>query len=182
MLVKAKDEYAIVLDFLPFGKGVERRGQPIAQLIGEKYFSLLEVGVKEGVTLKPFDRVYIGDQKREHVKFIKDRISYDELTSVAKSNLEAALEKIVSDERVVEFFNKAPPINPRMHSLELLRGIGKKTLMKIVAERSKKPFESIEDIVNRTSINNPKRLFIERVLDELSRKDRYNFIVGVEIK
>ena len=51
----------------------------LAQVIGEKYFNLLEVVIKEGVALKPKDKIYIGEGKREEVKYIKGKIKYDEL-------------------------------------------------------------------------------------------------------
>lgn len=41
-----RDENVIVLDFLPRGHSIGRQ-EPIAQVIGEKYFSLLEVVVKK---------------------------------------------------------------------------------------------------------------------------------------
>jgi len=50
-----KDDYLIVLDFLPYGKPGDRRAEPIAQGIGEQYFNLLEVVIKEGIHLKPKD-------------------------------------------------------------------------------------------------------------------------------
>ncbi|MEM5880983.1 MAG: DUF655 domain-containing protein [Candidatus Aenigmatarchaeota archaeon] len=181
MLIKVKDENAIVLDFLPFGKGIERKGSPIAQVIGEKFFSLLEVGIRENVTVKPFDKVYIGSEKREHVKFIKDRINYNQLTSLAKTNLDIVLDNIITDEKILEFFNKAPSISTRLHSIELLKGIGKKTLLVILNERSKMPFKDIEDLKKRTGIANPKKIIKERIIDELKEVDRYKFFVGVQI-
>ncbi|MCS7123503.1 MAG: DUF655 domain-containing protein [Candidatus Aenigmarchaeota archaeon] len=181
MLIKMKDEYGIVLDFLPFGKGIERKKQPIAQIVGEKFFTLLEVGIRENVVVKPFDRVYIGDEKRDQVKFVKGRISYDDLTSIAKNNLETILDSLVTNEKIVEFFNKAPPISTRLHSIELLKGIGKKTLNIILEERRKTPFKDIEDLEKRSGIKNPKKIIKERILDELKNIDKYKFFVGVQL-
>jgi len=50
-----------------------RVSQPVSQVIGEEYFSLLEVIVREDAHLKVGQRVYIGDGKRNEVKFIKRR-------------------------------------------------------------------------------------------------------------
>jgi putative nucleotide binding protein len=57
-----RDENVVVLDFLPRGHSTGRL-EPIAQVIGDKYFSLLEVVVKQGVMMKAGDRTYIGDSK-----------------------------------------------------------------------------------------------------------------------
>ena len=80
----AKDDFIVVLDFMPHGKPTDRRAEPVAQGIGEKFFNLLEVSVKDGLALKPKDRIYIGEEKREEVKYIRGRISYSELTNYAK--------------------------------------------------------------------------------------------------
>jgi len=69
-----KDENVIVLDFLPRGHATGRQ-EALAQVIGEKYFSLLEVVVRKGAILKPGDKAYIGDAKRDHIDHIKRRVT-----------------------------------------------------------------------------------------------------------
>ena len=64
----AKDDFLIVLDFLPTGKGGDRRSEPVAQGIGDKFFSLLEIVMKEGIKIKPKERVYIGEADRKVVQ------------------------------------------------------------------------------------------------------------------
>ncbi len=179
----AKDEYAIVLDFLPHGKPTQRKAEPLAQVIGEKYFNLLEVVIKEGVVLKPKDKIYIGEGKREEVKYIKGKIKYDELTGFAKRSLEEVLPKLieVNEKRLVNFFNNALPITTRLHSLELLPGIGKKHLWRVIRERKKKPFESFEDLKKRVEmLPDPRKMIFKRILDELQEKDRHRIFVGVD--
>ena len=176
-----KDDYLIVLDFLPYGKPGDRKAEPIAQGIGDKYFNLLEVVVKEGLQLKPKDRVYIGPEKREEVKYIKGRIRYEDLTTLAKENLKEVLNEIVErdEKRFVDFFNKAGPITTRLHSLELLPGIGKKHMWEIIQERKKKLFESFEELQKRIPmLPNPKRIIVERILEELQNKDRHRLFVA----
>ena len=129
MRMVAKDEYAVVLDFLPLGKIGERRSEPIAQVIGEKFFNLLEVGVREGIEVKVGEKVYIGPEKREKIRYIKRKITYDELTNLAKKNLKVVLEELVKEELIVNFFNKSVPLSARFHMMELLPGIGKKILV-----------------------------------------------------
>lgn len=177
-----KDEYVIVLDFLSAGKAADRRAEPVAQVIGEKFFNMLELAIKDGVVLKPRDRVYIGEDKRDQVKYIRGRINYEDLTSYAKAELEAIVTDMVnSDEkRFVDFFNVSGPITTRLHSLELLPGIGKKHMWDIINERKKKPFETFTEVQQRIEmLPDPKRIVIKRILDELEGKDRYRLFVAV---
>ena len=177
----AKDEFLIVLDFLRTGKPGDRRAEPVAQGVGEKYFSLLEIVLKEGVTVKIKDKVYIGEGKRDQVKYIRSKIAYEELTSYGKDVLEEVVNEIVSKEerRFVELFNKSSALSTRMHSLELLPGIGKKHLWDIIVERKKKPFETFEEIKERIPmVGDPKRMVIKRIMDELQGKDRHQLFVS----
>ncbi|MEM2111126.1 MAG: DUF655 domain-containing protein [Candidatus Bathyarchaeia archaeon] len=167
------EEYAYVLDYLPFGKpGLRTKFRPeaVVQLIGESYFTLLEATVKAGVTLKPLDRVYVGKEARKEITYIIGRIGYPELTANAKTELETVIEKIVlnREQWFVNFFNTAKPVTPRMHSLELIPGIGKKYMWRILDEREKKPFESFEDLQKRVNIASPAKLITKRVFEELS--------------
>lgn len=168
------EDYAIILDYLPLGRPDDERPlykrEPIAFGIGEKYFTLIELIPKKGVELKPYERVYIGKEKRNKIEYIKRRITYDELSAAAKSELPYVVEKIVeqNEKTFVDFFNKAGPITTRFHSLELLPGIGKKLMWEILEEREKKPFESFKDIEERVkTIPDPKKLIVKRILLEL---------------
>ncbi|MEM1989229.1 MAG: DUF655 domain-containing protein, partial [Candidatus Bathyarchaeia archaeon] len=71
----------------------------------------------------------------------------------------------------VNFFNTSKPVTPRMHSLELIPGIGKKYMWKIIEERGKKPFESFQDLQRRTGVPNPVKLIVKRIIEELSSSD-----------
>lgn len=176
-----RDEYGVILDFLPRGKPSDRRMEPIAQVIGDRYFTLLEVVIKEGVEVKPGEKIYIGEGKWDKVKYIKGRIRYEELTNFSRNGIESILQKIVEDEekRFVDFFNKAMPLSARAHMLELLPGIGKKHLWSIIKERKKKPFESFEDLRKRVEmLPDPKKMIVKRILEELEGKDRYRLFVG----
>lgn len=177
----AKDEFLIVLDFLSAGKPGDRRAEPVAQGMGDKFFSLLEIVIKEGITVKPKERVYIGEAKREQVKYIRNKITFKDLTGFAKDMVEEVITEIVtSDEkRFVDFFNKAVALTTRMHSLELLPGIGKKHLWTIIAERKKKPFETFEEVRTRIPmVGDPRRMVIKRIMEELHEKDRHQLFVS----
>lgn len=179
---KRYEEYAYVLDFLPHGRpGVRVTGRAgyragaLVQLVGEEFFTLLEALVKEGVTLKPHDRVYVGKEAREEITYIIGRIGYDELTAAAKMELPSVISRIVLNREkwFVNFFNTAQAVTPRMHALELIPGIGKKYMWQVIRERERKPFESFEDLQNRTQIPNPVKLLTKRILEELSGESKY---------
>jgi len=177
------EEHAYVLDFLPHGHPLEStplfRREPIAQVIGESYFTLLEVVPKPGVYLYPGERVFIGKGERDKIARVRRRISYDNLTISARDELPGVLEVIVSkqEKRFVEFFNNAGAITTRLHALQLLPGIGRKLLWIILDERKRKPFESFEDIRKRAKIPDPKKLIIKRIIMELSGDDKYKLFV-----
>lgn len=176
-----KDEYVIVLDFLLHGKPGDRRAEPLAQVVGEKFFNLLEIVVKENINLKPRDRVYIGEEKREQVKYIRGRINYGDLTSFAKNELESVIVELIErdEKRFIDFFNKAGPITTRFHSLELLPGIGKKHLWSIIEQRKKKAFENFKDLQSRVEmLPDPKKMILKRIFNEFEGKDRYRIFVA----
>lgn len=176
-----KDEYAIILDFLPHGKPGDRKAEPVAQVMGERLFTLLEVVIKEGKEVKVGDRIYIGEGKWDVVKYIRGRIKYSDLTSFAKSELERVIQDLVSknEDRFVNFFNKSMPLTTRSHSLELLPGIGKKHLWEILTQRKIEPFKSFEDLQKRVEmLPDPKRMIVKRIISELEEKDRYKLFVG----
>ena len=180
----AKDDYVVVLDFLSQGKPQDRKGEPLAQAIGEKFFNLLEVIIKDQLPIKPKDRLYIGEEKREEVKYIRGRINFGDLTSFAKGNLEEIISELIdkNEKRFVEFFNKSGSITTRIHTLELLPGIGKKHMWQIIDERKKKKFESFKELQERIEmLPDPKRMVIRRIIDELEGKDNYRIFVSSEI-
>jgi len=179
---KQYEERAYVLDFLlhgrpgfrPTGRAGYRAGALI-QCIGEEFFTLLEALVKEGLMLKPGDRVYVGKDARDEVTYIIGRIGFDELTAAAKAELSPTISKIVSVREAwfVNFFNTARAITPRMHALELIPGIGKKYMWQVINEREKKPFASYEDIMKRTELPSPVKLITKRVMEELEGESKY---------
>ncbi len=171
-----REEYALVLDFLSSGKSFSGRSEPLAQLIGEEWFTLLEAVPKPGASLKAGERVYIGKDEREKVSLIKSRISVDELTQTAKNELPNMVMRIVKEreKKFVDVFNNAGPLNIREHSLELLPGIGKKHLEAILKARGEKKFESFKDITERVSLmQDPAKLITDRIVNELHGTERF---------
>ena len=171
-----KEDYAIVLDYLPNGYASAFKKESLAQAIGTQMFTLLELVPKPECKLLPKEKVYIGQDKREKVQYIKGRIEYNKLTATAKNELNIVLEEIIQEQEphFVEFFNKAGSISVRQHSLELLPGIGKKHMWDILAQREKKPFANFADIAERVKLMpNPKKVVMDRIIDELSSDSKY---------
>ena len=181
---KRYEYYAYVLDYLPTGnpsdKHPQHRARPLLQLIGEDYFTLLEASPIHGQTFDIGERVYVGPDITLRVKVFKvdAEIEYDDLTSVARQYLPQVVEEIVkSKENVfVEFFNIAEPITIRFHSLELLPGIGKRILSRILEQRQERPFTSYEDIKSRVKID-PIKVLVERIVKELQGGEKYYLFV-----
>lgn len=183
-LGKRYEDYGIVLDFLPEGHPEDRKPprfqEPVMQLLGEDYLTLLEAAAKEGTNVSPHDRVYLGKEGREKVDRVKRRIDYNKLTSAAKAELPVAIERVIDEnnEKFLEFFNNASPVTSRYHQLELIPGIGKKLMWATIEEREKKDFESFEDLKERVkSFPDPKEVLAKRIEKELRGEDKYSLFV-----
>ncbi len=184
LVEKKYEDFAIVLDFLPQGSPSDTRPihlrEPVAQVIGTGFFTLLEVVPLKGVTLQPQEKINIGKEGRDKVERIRRRIGYGDLTAAAKAELPAVIEKIIEEapEKYVEFFNRAGPVTTRFHQLELIPGIGKKLMWAILEERNKKPFSDFKDLEERVKgLANPKSLIAKRIEMELQGVDKYNLFV-----
>ncbi len=182
--IEKYEDYAYILDFLPYGHVDDKRPlhkrEPLAQVIGERYFTLLELSIKKDKNPLVMDRVYIGKGERDVVNRIKRKLRYEDLTPSAKKELPFVVEKIVRlrEQEFVEFFNKAGPITTKMHQLELLPGVGKKTMWAIIEERKKGPFKSFEDLSGRVKGVQPVKLIVGRILHEIQNPNtKYRIFV-----
>lgn len=170
---------AYVLDYLEMGNPsdihYEHRSQPYVQCLGTKYFSLLEATPLIGIKVEILEKVDLSYPSK--LKRII-HIAYSELTSVARTNLREAVRRIIiENEKVfVEFFNIAEPINIRLHSLELLPDIGKKTMNTILDTRRQSKFTSFSDLKKRVGID-PVNTLVERVMRELAGGEKYYLFV-----
>ncbi len=172
------EEYAYVLDFLPYGKSSDPRRQPVVQLIGEKFFTLLEAYPKMGANFSIGERVYVGKDEREKIGSIRGRVSFADLTSASKSSLRDVISNIIRkrEQEFIDFFNRCGPVNIRLHQLELLPGIGKRTMNAILEERGKRPFESFADIEKRIRITKLIDFLAQRIEEELHGSKYYLFV------
>ncbi len=179
------EEYAFILDNLKQGRASDHsfNRSPLVLGLGQSEFKLLEMIPKEGAIITVGDRVYIGKEleKRDKIMTVKRRIGYDELTSSAITELPFILENIVkeNEKKYVDFFNRADSINARMHTLELLQGLGNKTMWAIIDERKKKPFDSFKDLTERVkTIHHPEKMIALRIVEEISEKnEKYRIFV-----
>jgi putative nucleotide binding protein len=186
---KKYEDRAIVLDFLPQGSPTDPRPihlrEPVAQVLGTSFFTLLEVIPVKGASFQPQERINIGKESREKVERIRRRIGYEDLTAAARAELPAAIESLIeeSPERFVEFFNKAGPLTTRFHQLELVPGIGKKLMWSILEERDKNPFSDFADLEARVKgLLNPKSLITKRIEMELQGVDKYRIFVRAPVR
>lgn len=183
------EEDVIILDYMPQGRNVPPYSkEPIAQVIGKLYFTLLEVVPKKDEAGKYVDLkadldnntpVYIGKGERDKIHFIKRRIVFTDLTSVAQAEVPVVVRNIVEadSQRFLDFFNKSQPITMRQHQLELLPKLGKKLMWEILSERNKSPFTGFDDIKNRVkNMPNPEEIILERIMQEIrGETKRYIF-------
>ena len=178
-----KEEHAIVLDFLPHGYPFANRpglSTPIVQALGKEHFVLLELVPKKEVGLQPNEEVYIGEGKRDQIHHINGRLDPEKLTSTAKAELEFVIKDIVknNEAKFIEFFNKAQPLSTRMHSIELVPGMGKKRMWEILEERRDKPFENFVDFKKRVKLlPDPEKAIIRRIIDEITIPQKHYLFV-----
>jgi putative nucleotide binding protein len=169
------EDYALVLDYLPQGLPTDKsfKKEPLVLAVGDSEFKLFELVPKADAIITIGDRVYIGKEpeQRDKIAHVKRRIGYDELTSAAQAELPYILLDIVNaqEERFIKFYNEAQSITTRFHMLELIPGLGKKTMWAIVEERKKGSFLNYADLAKRvTTVKQPQKLIAKRIEDELS--------------
>ncbi len=171
-----REEQAIVLDFLPYGKSGEAKREPLVQLLGVESFTLLEAVPKEGTSFNVGERVYVGKGDREKIERIRGRIKHGDLTNSAKTEVRRFILELVEEKEdyVVNFLNRAGPVSLRSHSLEHLPGVGKKHLSAILDAREKKPFQSFKDFNERVHhFGDVKEIIAERIVHELLGTAKY---------
>jgi putative nucleotide binding protein len=175
-----KEEYAIILEYLPNGYPLEKRMIPVIQAIGEKSLILLELVPRRGVELEIGERVYIGEGKREKIYYILGRLPREKITESAKYSLQEFTKRVVKEreKEFVDFFNTAEAINKRIHQIELIPGFGKKHMREILKQKEEKPFESFEEMKKRIqNLPDPAKAIEKRILQELTNFERYNFFI-----
>ena len=175
---RKKEQQAVVLDYLSRGyvKSDMSKfgGKPIAQAIGTEQFTLLELVPQRGVDLEIGDNVYIGGNRQERTKIhrVLGILPFERLTATSRIELDYTIRDIVesNEEKYVEFFNTTGAVSTRLHTLELIPGIGKKYMWDIINAREEKPFESFKDITERLpTLTDPAGMIVNRVKQELDK-------------
>lgn len=170
------EDYAWVIEYMPSGHADALRKEPAVQLLGVKFFTLLEATVNPASSIVLGQRVCVGKEGRQEVTHIKGRIRYEDLTNSAREFLPTMLKKAVAEREAdfVAFINNAKPISIRVHTLDLLPGIGKKNMETLLKEREAKPFESFAEIHKRVpSLADPAGVFVHRITSELMGAEKY---------
>jgi len=179
------EEFAIILSYNIQQRFIkEKRQQPYfpkvkeiySQAIGKDYYTLLELVSDPAIVLQRGEMVYIGKGSPK-IKRVSARLLYDELVDEAKIELDNALKILIkeNEKKFVDFFNNSGPLSPRVHAIEMLPRIGKKTVEKILNERMIKPFESFEDLKKRIGVSNLEEILFERLKLEITSKEKLNF-------
>jgi len=145
------------------------RGDTVIQSIGEAHFTLLEMIPHMGMKLIPQERVSIERNAKSKIDHVRRRIFYEDLVPESVTELPLVIEMLVTkhEHKYVQFFNESAPITTRMHSLQLLPGIGQTLMWAILEERKRDPFKSFDDIAARTKLQNPKKVITSRIIDEI---------------
>jgi putative nucleotide binding protein len=145
------------------------RGDTVIQGIGESHFTLLEMIPHRGMNPHPQERVSIERDAKSKIDHVRRRIFFEDLVPESVTELPLIIEMIVTkhERKFVQFFNEAAPLTTRMHSLQLLPGIGQTLMWAILEERKRDSFKNFADIAARTKLQNPKKVITSRIIDEL---------------
>ena len=171
------EDYAYVLDVLiegrPDGKRRFRR-EPIVYGLGIEEFKIFDMKPMPNAPISIGDRCYIGKEteERTQIDHVRARVNYKELTHTAQSELSFVLDEIVgeNEEKFINFYNHAGPISRRYHSLELIPGLGKKTMNQIVRNRPYTGFREMEKKI--PNFRNPEKFISQRIENENKETDQ----------
>ena len=180
---KKTESRVLVLDYLPEGKGFgqTKQREPIIQCIGTTWFTLLELAAERRSNFTQYEEYSLTeDREKSPIKQVKRRVTINDLTNTGYQSLEEAILKIINknEKRFVSFFNKAQPITNRIHSLQLIPGIGKKLMWEILAARKGMPFVSFSDIEERVKISDIRKMILNRVMQELEEDEKHRLFTA----
>lgn len=179
--VKNYEDTVRVLDFRTRQRSSTIHGRKgiILTTMGETKFTLLEVIGVEGATFEIGERIDVSRETRSKIDSVLGKLTYSRIPSNAKDEILGIVTDIVnnSEERFVKYINRAEPLTPRTHALEIIPGIGKQLLKTIVKERTSTPFVSYDDITERTGFKNPASRIVERIHDEITGVARMTIFV-----
>ena len=171
------EDYAYVLDVLTEGRLDSKRRfrrEPVVYGLGIEEFKIFDMKPVPGAAINIGDRSYIGKEteERTQIDHVRARVNYKELTHTAQSELGFVLDEIVreNEEKFIQFYNHAGPISRRYHSLELIPGLGKKTMNQIVKNRPYTSFREMEEKI--PNFRNPEKYISHRIENEIKETDQ----------
>lgn len=174
--VRNYEDTVRVLDFRTRQRSSTIRGRKgiILTTIGENKFTLLEVLGIEGATFEIGEKVDVSRETRSKIESVLGKLEYSRISSSAKDMINQTVRDIVmnTEDRFLSYINKAEPLTPRIHALEIIPGVGKHLLKAIINERNNRAFESYTDIEERTGFKDPSSRIIQRIIDEITGKTR----------
>jgi len=175
------EEYAYVLDFNERGKSITVRGRQgiIITAIGADRLTLLEVLGVPNSTFEVGEKIFIGKEGRTKVLSVLGKMDYERISTPAQTELPGVVEKIVSEneKKFVDYLNNAQPLTPRIHTLELIPGVGKTYMKAMLEERDKRKFDNFEDLQQRIGFKEPVKQITKRILEEIMGETRMNLFV-----
>ncbi len=165
-----------MLDFVARRKSstVPGREGTIITALGENRLTLLEILGMPNTTFEIGELIYIGKEGRTKVLSVLGKITYDKISVTAKNELGSIVEKIVTknEKKFIDYLNNAHPLTPRIHTLELIPGIGKTYMKLILTEIKKKKFIDFNDLQERVGFKEPIKNITKRIIDEITGKTR----------
>ena len=171
------EDYAYVLDVLTEGRPDSKRRfrrEPVGYGLGIEEFKIFDMKPVFGAAINIGDRCYIGKEteERTQIDHVRARVNYKELTHTAQSELGFVLDEIVreNEKKFIQFYNHAGPISRRYHSLELIPGLGKKTMNLIVKNRPYTSFREMEEKI--PNFRNPEKYISHRIENEIKETDQ----------
>jgi len=175
------EEYAYVLDFITRGKSTTVRGRDgiIVTALGEERLTILELLAMPNSTFEIGERVYIGKEGRTKILSVLGRLEHNQISSSAQSELNSVVERIVlqNEKRFVDYLNNAQPLTPRIHALELIPGIGKTYMKKMLEEKEKQKFTNFKDLQERVGLKDPAKHIAKRIIEEITGETRMSLFV-----
>ena len=175
------EEYVYVLDFSSHGRSKTVRGREgmIVIALGEERLTLLEILGVEDSKFDVGEKIYIGKEGRTKVQSVLGKLTYDEITSSAQSELSNVVRTIVrkNEQRFVNYINNAQPLTPRKHSLELIPGIGKTYLKLIIEQINRQKFLNYKDLEERAGLKEPVNHLSKRIIEEIAGETQFRLFV-----
>ncbi|EQD68094.1 protein containing DUF655 [mine drainage metagenome] len=179
------ESYAHLLDYLPNGRQTERgfHREPLALGIGETELKLFELVPGRGRPSRPANGSRCsrsrGPRRRSTTSGAASATTSSRSPGAPSFPGRSSGSSGGHPERFLRFFNEAPAVSRRFHLLELLPGIGKKTMQQIVDERKRAPFSSFDEMEQRLHLKSPELLIVGRIEEELRGvPDKYRLFVA----